>query len=160
MDATGGISISGCGTSTATCPLAVPADSGPDPALYQAGGTEAGPVGGLLLQAQAITAEASLPLQVGTANAHYLGSVPLTIAAGSSQAKLQETSQFFPTDSVDTALVTAGQLVQALSIPVSGTSSPSGPRDRRQPDEHQITRHAGSGPRPLLAQRRAGRGPG
>ena len=119
VDATGGISISGCGTSTATCPLAVPADSGPDPALYQAGGTEAGPVGGLLLQAQAITAEASLPLQVGTANAHYLGSVPLTIAAGSSQAKLQETSQFFPTDSVDSALVTVGQLVQALSIPVS-----------------------------------------
>ena len=86
------------------------------PALYQAGGPASGPVTGLLLSASAITGRASLPLQTGTANVHELGSAPLAVTA--SQAQLTDTSQFFPSDTVDTALVTAGQLVPVLSVPV------------------------------------------
>jgi hypothetical protein len=119
---TGGIGITGCAT-TAACTLAVP--DGPGPALYQAGGpqpggADLGPLTGLLLSATAITSPACLPLQTGTANAHNLGSAPLTVSA--SQAKLAGAgaSQFWPSDSVDTALVTAGQLVPVLSIPVGG----------------------------------------
>jgi hypothetical protein len=112
---TGGIGITGCATSpTAACTLAVPA--GTAPALYQAGGPASGPVTGLLLSATAITGRASLPLQTGTANTHRLGSAPLTVTP--SQAKLTDTSQFFPSDTVDTALVTAGQLVPVLSVQV------------------------------------------
>ena len=114
---TGGIGITGCATSpTAVCTLAVPA--GMAPALYQAGGPASGPVTGLLLSATAITGRASLPLQTGTANTHRLGSAPLTVTP--SQAKLTDTSQFFPSDTVDTSLVTAGQLVPVLSVPVGG----------------------------------------
>jgi hypothetical protein len=114
--ATGGIGITGCTASpTGTCTLAVPASSAP--ALYQAGPDQNGdPVTGLQLSATAITGRASLPLQTGTANVHGLGSAPLVVTA--SQAKLTDTSQFFPADTVDTALVTAGQLVPALSIQV------------------------------------------
>jgi hypothetical protein len=114
---TGGIGITGCATSpTATCTLAVPASTAP--ALYQAGGPGSGPATGLLLSATAITGRASLPLQTGTANVHGLGSAPLTVSA--SQAKLTDTSQFFPGDTVDTSLVTAGQLVPVPSVPVGG----------------------------------------
>ena len=110
---TGGIGITGCTTSpTAACTLAVPL------ALYQAGGPASGPVTGLLLSATAITGQASLPLQTGTANTHELGSAPLTVTA--SQAKLTDTSPFFPSDTVDTALVTAGQLVPVQSVQVGG----------------------------------------
>ena len=114
--ATGGIGITGCTASpTGTCALAVPV--GTAPALYQAGPDQNGdPVTGLQLSATAITGRASLPLQTGTANVHGLGSAPLVVTA--SQAKLTDTSQFFPSDTVDTALVTAGQLVPALSIQV------------------------------------------
>jgi hypothetical protein len=114
--ATGGIGITGCTASpTGTCTLAVPASTAP--ALYQAGPDQNGdPVTGLQLSATAITGRASLPLQTGTANVHGLGSAPLVVTA--SQAKLTDTSQFFPADTVDTALVTAGQLVPALSIQV------------------------------------------
>jgi hypothetical protein len=116
--AVGGISITGCATSpTATCTLAVPASTAP--VLYQAGPDGSGdPVTGLLLSANAITGRVSLPLQVGTPNVHNLGSAPLSVTA--SQAKLLDTSQFWPSDSIDTALVTAGQLTPALSIPVGG----------------------------------------
>jgi hypothetical protein len=114
---TGGIGITGCTTSpTAACTLAVPASTAP--VLYQAGGTASGPMTGLLLSATAITGRASLPLQTGTANVHGLGSAPLTVTA--SQATLTDTSQFFPSDTVDTSLVTAGQLVPVLSVPVGG----------------------------------------
>ena len=113
-NATGGISITGCATPTGACPLAVPA--GTAPALYQAGGPGTGPVTGLLLQAWAVTGRVSLPLSVGTANAHHLGSAPLTVTPA--QAKLVGASLFFPSDTIDTALVTSGDLVQALSIPV------------------------------------------
>jgi hypothetical protein len=112
---TGGVGITGCTTSpTAACTLAVPASTAP--ALYQAGGPDSGPVTGLLLSASVVTGRASLPLQTGTANAHELGSAPLTVSA--SQAKLTDTSQFFPSDTVDTSLATAGQLVPVLSVPV------------------------------------------
>lgn len=117
--ATGGIGISGCASSpTATCTLAEPAAV--TPALYQAGDPADGPVTGLQLAATAITGRASLPLQVGTANAHGLGSAPLTVTP--SQAKLVDTSGFFPGDTIDTALVTEGELVPVLSIPVGNGS--------------------------------------
>ena len=86
------------------------------PVLYQAGGPGSGPVTGLLLSATAITGRASLPLQIETGHVHGLGSAPLAVTA--SQAKLTETAQFFPSDTVDTSLVTAGQLVPVLSVPV------------------------------------------
>jgi hypothetical protein len=115
--ATGGIGITGCASSpTATCTLTAPADTAPALALYQAGGPADGPVTGLQLAAMAVTGRASLPLQVGTANVHQLGSAPLVVTP--SQAKLVDTSLFFPTDTIDTALVTAGDLVPALSITV------------------------------------------
>ena len=44
------------------------------------------------------------------------GSAPLTVTA--SQAQLTGTTQFFPSDTVDSYLVTAGQLVPVLSVPV------------------------------------------
>jgi hypothetical protein len=113
--ATGGIGITGCTASpTGTCTLAVPAATAP--ALYQAGDPADGPVTGLQFSVTAITGRVSLPLQVGTANAHNLGTAPLDVTA--SQAKLTDTSQFWPTDTIDTALVTAGQLVPAVSIHV------------------------------------------
>jgi len=115
--ADGGISITGCTSS----PCTLTAPDGTAPALYQAGPDESGdPVTGLLLSATAITSPSCLPLQVGTANAHNLGSASLNVTAG--QAKLGGTgaSQFWPSDSVDTALVTAGQLVPATDMPVSG----------------------------------------
>ena len=112
---TGGVGIIGCTASpTMTCTLAVPAATAP--VLYQAGGPGSGPVTGLLLSATAITGRASLPLQIETGHVHGLGSALLTVTA--SQAKLTETAQFFPGDTVDTALVTAGQLVPVLSVPV------------------------------------------
>jgi hypothetical protein len=129
--AEGGITVTG-GTCSTTCTLAVPTSTAP--VLYQAGpqpsGEDPGPVTGLLIppsagqgqtayQATAITSPACLPLQVGTANAHNLGSAPLTVTA--SQAKLAVTSQFWPSDEVDTALVTAGQLVPATNVPVSAS---------------------------------------
>jgi hypothetical protein len=113
--ATGGIGVTGCASGIgAGCALAVP--SGTVPALYQAGGPAAGPVTGLQFTATAITGRASLPLQVGTANVHQLGSASLDVTP--SQAKLLDTSQFFPTDTIDTALVTSGELVPALNIHV------------------------------------------
>jgi hypothetical protein len=36
------------------------------------------------------------------------------------QAVLRDTSPFWPRDTIDTALVTRGSLVQAVSIPVGG----------------------------------------
>jgi hypothetical protein len=111
--ATGGIAISGCASSP--CPLADPAAA---PALYQAGhvASNAPPVTGLLLAAVAVTDPASLPLQVGTGNVHGLGSASLTVTG--SQAQLQNASSFWPTDHVNTVLVTAGDLVRVQSVPV------------------------------------------
>ena len=112
--------------------------AGTAPVLYQAGGPASGPVTGLLLSATAITGRASLPLQTGTANVHGLGSAPLAVTA--SQAKLTDTSQFFPSDTVDTALVTAGQLVPAAIRPrrqrrLTPLHLPPGPAaDRRKAD--------------------------
>jgi hypothetical protein len=112
--ATGGIGVTGCASGIgAGCVLGVP---GAVPVLYQAGGPAAGPVTGLQFTATAITGRASLPLQVGTANVHQLGSASLDVTP--SQAKLLDTSQFFPTDTIDTALVTSGELVPALNIHV------------------------------------------
>ena len=59
-------------------------------------------------------------MQVGTANAHHLGSAPLRVDAA--QAKLLESSAFFPSDTIDTALVTSGDMVLAQSIPVGDGS--------------------------------------
>jgi hypothetical protein len=115
--AAGGISVTGCtGSPTTTCPLAAPAPAAP--ALYQAGDTGTGPVTGLLLTVTAVTGRASLPLQVGTGNAHHLGSASLTVTPSS--AMLTDTSPFWPTDTIDTVLVTSGELVPALSVPVGG----------------------------------------
>jgi hypothetical protein len=112
--ATGGIGVTGCASGIgAGCVLAVP---GTVPVLYQAGGPAAGPASGLQFTATAITGRASLPLQVGTANVHRLGSAALDVTP--SQAKLLDTSQFFPADTIDTALVTSGELVPALNIHV------------------------------------------
>ena len=114
--AAGGISVTGCASSpTATCTLEAQGATLPS---YQAGGLAEGPATGLLLQSVAITGEASLPLQVGTANEHQLGSAALVVTP--SQAKLKNTSPFFPSDTIDTALVTSGELVPALAIPVGG----------------------------------------
>ena len=115
--AAGGIAVTGCASSpTATCTLTAP--TGTAPVLYQAGGPADGPVTGLQLAVTATTGRASLPLQVGTANAHTLASAPLLVTRG--QAKLLDTSGFFPSDTIDTALVTAGQLVPIESVKVGG----------------------------------------
>ncbi len=45
---------------------------------------------------------------------HRLGSAQLDVTPG--QAKLLDTSPFSPADTIDTALVTSGELVPALSI--------------------------------------------
>jgi hypothetical protein len=112
---TGGIGITGCTSSpNGACTLAVPSSAAP--ALYQAGSPDSGPLTGLLLSASAITGRASLPLQTGTANNHNLNLAALDVTA--SQAQLTSSSGFFPSDTVDTALVTAGQLVPMLSVPV------------------------------------------
>ena len=113
----GGIGITGCASNPCTL-----TDPSTGPVLYQAGGADGGPVTGLLVSAAAITSPSCLPLQVGTGNAHNLGSASLDITA--SQAKLASTSQFWPSDSVDTALVTAGQLVPATDMPVTGGGTP------------------------------------
>ena len=112
--ASGGISISGCASANQVCPLTAPTDTAP--ALYQAGSAAAGPVTGLQLRVSAITGRGSLPLDVGSANVHQLGSAPLVVST--SQAKLVDTSGFFPSDTIDTALVTSGRLVTILSVPV------------------------------------------
>jgi hypothetical protein len=97
------------------CPLTAP--TGAAPALYQAGSAAAGPVTGLQLRISAITGRGSLPLDVGSANVHQLGSAPLELE-NPSQVKLFDTSGFFPSDTIDTALVTSGRLVTILSVPV------------------------------------------
>jgi len=115
--ATGGIQIVGCSSSpTAICPLSAPADGAP--VLYQAGGPGSGPATGLQFSATAVTSRSSLPLQVGTGDAHTIGSAPLDIQ--SNRAVLQDTSPFWPQDRVDTALATQGELVAAPSIPIGG----------------------------------------
>jgi hypothetical protein len=86
--------------------------------LYQAGGLATGPVSGLQFAAEAVTGVASLPLQISTSNAHTLASAPLSVQPG--QAVLRDTSPFWPRDTIDTALVTRGNLVQAVSVPVGG----------------------------------------
>jgi hypothetical protein len=118
--ATGGISVSGCAANVgAVCTLAVPSNT--VPALYQAGNSTVGPVIGLQqAPVTAITGRSSLPLQVGSANAHQLGSASLNVTAA--QAKLLDTSQFFPSDTVDSALVTSGELVAALDIQIGNGS--------------------------------------
>ena len=108
--ATAGITITGCTTPNGLCTLTL------SPALYQAGSPDTGPVTGLLLQAWAITGQSSLPLQVGTANAHHLGSAPLKVTQA--KAQLLDTSPFFPSDTIDTDLVTSGDLIPAQSIQV------------------------------------------
>jgi hypothetical protein len=75
-------------------------------------------VSGLQFAAEAVTGVASLPLQISTSNAHTLASAPLSVQPG--QAVLRDTSPFWPRDTIDTALVTRGSLVQAVSIPVGG----------------------------------------
>lgn len=110
-----GIEITGCAGSS-TCPLTAPTAA--TPALYQAGGLATGPVSGLQFAAEAVTGVASLPLQISTSNAHTLASAPLSVQPG--QAVLRDTSPFWPRDTIDTALVTRGSLVQAVSIPVGG----------------------------------------
>ena len=110
-----GIEITGCAGSS-TCPLTAPAAA--TPALYQAGGLATGPVSGLQFAAEAVTGVASLPLQISTSNAHTLASAPLSVQPG--QAVLRDTSPFWPKDTIDTALVTRGNLVQAVSVPVGG----------------------------------------
>ena len=115
--ANSGISVTGCGPSV--CTLTIPPPKGSGPALYQAGGPDSGPVTGLQVSASAITGRDCLPLQAGN-GVHNLGSASLDITAA--QAKLDSTNQFWPSDSVDTALVTAGQLVPATDTPItSGT---------------------------------------
>ena len=88
------------------------------PALYQAGGQATGPVSGLQFAAEAVTGVASLPLQISTSNAHTWR--PLRCGQQPGQAVLRDTSPFWPKDTIDTALVTRGNLVQAVSIPVGG----------------------------------------
>jgi hypothetical protein len=124
---TNGFGITGCATG---CTLAAPTATGP--ALYQAGDVadNGPPMTGLLLQAQAITSRDSLPLLVGTGGTHQLGSEQLMFILDQSQAQLEGTSQFWSSDSVDTALVTAGQLV-TVSVPVGGSGHPAGSPARR-----------------------------
>jgi hypothetical protein len=101
-------------------PLAAPARD--RPALYQAGSASAGPLTGLQLKVEAVTGVASLPLEVGTANAHTLASAPMAIPAPpGNQAVLQQTSGFWPAGTIDTALVSSGELVRALSVTVGGS---------------------------------------
>jgi hypothetical protein len=107
-----GVQVTGCGAGP--CPLAAPTPTAP--ALYQAGRGAGGPVTGLQLTTEAVTGVASLPLQVG-AGTHTLASAPLVVTSGD-RAVLQDASGFWPTDTIDTALVTSGELVPAPSVPV------------------------------------------
>lgn len=114
--AAGGIQITGC---PGACPLAAPADTAP--ALYQAGADSAGPVTGVQFKVEAVTGVASLPLQVGTDNVHTLASALLEIQPPGNKAVLRQTSGFWPTGTIDTSLVTSGELVRALSVTVGGS---------------------------------------
>ena len=115
--AAGGIQVTGC---PGACPLAVPADTAP--ALYQAGPGPAGqPVIGVQFKVEAVTGVASLPLQVGTDNAHTLASAALDIPPPDNKAVLRQTSGFWPTGTIDTSLITSGELVPALSVTVGGS---------------------------------------
>ena len=73
---------------------------------------------GLLFSAPAVNAVSSLPLQVvsDAGDRHDLGFTTLQVSAG--QARLTNTSQFWPCDPIDTALVASGELVLAPSIPM------------------------------------------
>jgi hypothetical protein len=108
-----GIQVTGC---PGLCPLAAPADNAP--ALYQAGGPD-GPVTGVQFKLEAVTGVASLPLAVGGQDAHTLASAPLEIPPPGNKAVLRQTSGFSGT--IDTSLVTSGELVPALSVTVGGS---------------------------------------
>ncbi len=114
--AAGGIQVTGC---AGACPLAAPADT--TPALYQAGSDSVGPVIGLQFKVEAVTGVASLPLEVGTENAHTLASAPLEIQPPGNKAVLRQTSGFWPAGTIDTSLITSGELVRALSVTVGGS---------------------------------------
>ena len=64
---------------------------------------------------------ASLPLEVGTENAHTLASAPLEIQPPGNKAVLRQTSGFWPAGTIDTSLITSGELVRALSVTVGGS---------------------------------------
>jgi hypothetical protein len=107
----GGIQV----TTTTAGPFALAAPTATGPALYQAGPDQDGnPATGLQLTAAAVTSPASLPLQIDGIHAHGLGSAPLTVTG--STATLQGQSLFWPADTIDSALVTAGTLVPVLSV--------------------------------------------
>jgi hypothetical protein len=113
--AMGGVGLIGCASSaTGTCTLAAPTATAP--ALYQAGGTQGPPATGLQFTVPAVTGVKSLPLQVGTANAHTLASTTLQVTP--TQAQLVNASLFWPTDTIDTALVSHGDLVAPISVSV------------------------------------------
>jgi hypothetical protein len=111
---TAGVAVSGC--ASGPCRLAAPGSGAP--ALYQAGGAGQGPATGLQLKAAAVTGVESLPLQVGSGNAHTLASATLDVTPA--LAKLVDASAFWPSDTIDTALVSSGELVPAASVPVKG----------------------------------------
>jgi hypothetical protein len=121
--ATKGLSITGCASQGGTCPLANPKPQAGDPAccaaLYQAGIAGGGPVVGLQLAAVAVTAEGSLPLAINPGQAHGLGSAEL--AFDPTKATLQSTAGFWPSDAIDTALVSSGSLVLLRSVQVSAS---------------------------------------
>ena len=115
--AASGIALAGCTDfSNNLCRLYPISPS--QPALYL--DTTNGVQIGLLTAAPATTSAASLPLQqtAGTAE-HLLASAPLTFS--SNTATLTASSTFLPTDHVDTTLVTHGQLIPVINIPVAGS---------------------------------------
>jgi hypothetical protein len=107
-----GLTLNGC--SGGACTLVAPTATAP--ALYQAGDAANGPATGLMFALNAVTAASTLPLQVGTGNAHAVAQSPISIT--SNQAQLSSTSAFWPTDRLDVSLVAAGQLVRVLGAPV------------------------------------------
>ena len=112
-----GISLAGCADFTGSTLCRLFPISPSEPALYL--NTTNGVQLGLLTAASATTAAASLPLQqtAGTTE-HVLASAPLTVS--DTAATLTDTSAFQPSDHVDTALVTHGELVPVVNVPVAG----------------------------------------
>jgi len=112
-----GISLAGCADFTGSTLCRLFPISPSDPALYL--NTVNGVELGLLTAASATTAVSSLPLpQTAGTTEHALASAPLTVS--DTAATLTDTSAFQPSDHVDTALVTHGEFVPVVNVPVAG----------------------------------------
>ncbi len=110
--ADGGVGITGC--VTGACTLAVPWVTAP--VLYQAGSAARWTHGRAAAGGGGDHRPGVAAVAGRHGNARRLGPAPLDVTPA--QAKLLNTSLFWPSDTIGAALVTSGQLVAALPVPV------------------------------------------